>query len=217
MAASNLISRIGILFRQPPLLILQNMLSIIPSQPLQVARFFLLSLSETPGNYMRGFGEVREGTTADVEAMRLLEDKKNLFIRRFEEGEFCVVAVHEGQLVGYEWFSDKEFHYEDRFKYRLEIPADTLYAYDGFIKREYRLRGIWVLFQSYILERLKLVGRKKIITMVDYGNDASLKAHLRFGFIINKDVCFVRLFSRRIFNEKTIAPECFNVRKVIAQ
>lgn len=204
MASSSWIKRIKNLVNQPPFLIVQDLLNRIPGHPFQVTRFFLLSLSDPAENAMRGFGSVREGTPADVAGMRLLEDKEALFCRRFEEGEFCVVAVHDGRIVGYVWFSDKAFHLEERFKYRLEIPEDSIYAYDGFIKREYRLRGIWVLFQKYMLDQLRILGRKRIIAMVDYGNDASLKTHLRFGYVKTRDVHHVRFLDKNFFSEKLI-------------
>lgn len=215
MASSSWGKRIKNLVKQPPFLIVKDLLNRIPGRPFRIARFFLLSLSAPATIAVRGFGVVREGTHADVAGMCLLEDKRELFNNRFNEGESCVVAVHAGLIVGYEWFSDKAFHLEERFKYRLEIPKDSIYAYDAFIKREYRLRGIWVLFQKYILDQLRILGRKRIITMVDYGNDASLKAHLRFGYVKTRAVQYVRILNKIFFSEKTYLPEFINSGKAM--
>jgi len=213
VASSSWVERIRNLVKQPPFLIVQDLLNRIPGRPLGVARFFLLSLSGPPENTVRGFGAVREGTPDDVAGMCQLENKREIFTTRFKEGEYCVVAVHDTRIIGYEWFSDKAIHMEDRFRYRLEIPEDTLYAYDGFVKREYRLRGIWVLFQKYMLEQLRTLGRQKILTMVDFDNDNSLRTHLRFGYVKTRDVHHVRFLNRRFFREKMLWPVCFDLRK----
>lgn len=203
VASSSWSERIRNLVKQPPFFIVQKLLNRIPGRPLSVSRFFLLSLSDPATTAVRGFGTVREGTPDDVAGMCQLENKREIFTTRFKAGEYCVVAVHDTRIIGYEWFSDKAFHLEDRFRYRLEIPQDALYAYDGFIKREYRLRGIWVLFQKYMLEQLRIRGRNRIITMVDYGNDNSLKTHLRFGYVKTRDIRHLRFLNRRFFNEQT--------------
>lgn len=213
MASWRWVGRIRNVVKQPPFLIVQGLLNRVPGRPFRVARFFLLSLSEPATSIARGFGSVREGTVADVAGMCLLEDKEKVFCTRFEDGELCVVAVHDGRIIGYEWFSDKAFHLEGRYKYRIEIPEDSIYAYDGFIQREYRLRGIWVLFQKYLLDQLQLLRRKRIIAMVDHGNDASLKAHLRFGYVVLKEVFYCRVFSRDSFTEKVFGKGCSTPRK----
>jgi len=195
------------LINQHPFLIVQDLLNKIPGRPFQVSRFFLLSLSETSVQAMRGYGAVRPGTLADVPGMCMLENKKELFTRRFMEGESCVVAVYDGTILGYIWFSDKPWHREERFDYFIEIPEDSLYSFDCFIKYEYRLRGIWVLFQKHLLEQVRKVARKKVITLVDFGNDPSLKAHLRFGYVLTRRVSWAKLFFRNYFRERDCLPE----------
>lgn len=150
MVCSSWVGKFKNLVNQPPFLIVLDLLNKIPGRSLRLALFFLLDLAKPLARNARGFAKVREGTLADVGGMHLLENKEELFFQRLKEGEFCVVAVHDSRIVGYMWFSDKAFHVEDRFKYRLTILEDPIYAYDGFIKREYRLRGIWVLFQEYV-------------------------------------------------------------------
>ena len=188
--------------QRSPFSILQRGFNKIPFKPFQVACFYKLKLENFPSNRLRGFGNIREGTMGDVDAMSSLEPKdKQIFIDRFKTGEYCVVSVYENKIIGYAWFSDKPNHLESRFKYDFIIPTDSIYAYDAFILPEYRIRGIWLFFQKFIFEKTKEISRKKVITMIDYDNANSLKTHIRFGYVIYKKVFFIKILKKRFYKE----------------
>lgn len=215
--ASTWTKKLRNLFNQPPFLVVKDVLNKIPGHPVEVASFFVLDLFDTPAKALPDCGTVRAGTVADVPGMCRLENKKEIFLKRLAEGESCAVAIRDAAVVGYIWFSDKLHHTEQRYNYRLEIPEDSIYSYDCYIQREYRLRGIWVLFQRYMLDEAGRLGRKKIITMVDYGNNASLKAHLRYGYVIKNKVFWVRCFSAGCFMSRSPAQRCTAVSPLKAR
>ena len=217
MASSSLIRKFRNLINQPPFLIFMDLLSIIPGRPFQLSKFFVLELSEPSVTTINGIGAVRKGTMNDVSEMCTLENKRDVFINRFHAGEFCAVAVYDNEIIGYEWFSDKAMHLEDRLKYRLQIPEDSIYAYDAFIRPKNRRGGTWSLITEYMRDQARGLGRRNIISMVDYGNDRSLKAHLHFGYVIIREVLCVRLFSKVYFRENNYSPGSFNPVKAMAQ
>lgn len=181
----------------------KSLLEKITGRHLLVGQIFILLLSKPPTITRRGSRVVRMGALTDVEKMSLLENKKEeVFVKRFEGGNHCVVAEGEnGEIVGYLWYSDDCFHLEERFNYRINIPADSIYSYDCFIKREYRLRGIWPLLQEYMIDQGRKLGRGNIITFVDLGNDPSLRAHLRFGYVLMRKILCVKFFTKNISME----------------
>jgi GNAT superfamily N-acetyltransferase len=198
-----------------PLLIAQALIDRIPGHPFQMAKLFILELPEAPATNMRGFGGVRGAEPKDIPGMCLLEhNKEELFRKRFATGDRCVVAVDGEQIVGYQWFSAEPFQVEERFNYKFEIPNDTIYSFDALIKPEYRLRGIWMLLQKFILEAGLCMGRQKIRVFVDYGNNPSLKAHLRFGYVIVSQILVLRWFRKTFSRERKIDLDCFNPKKV---
>ena len=218
MTSSRLIKKLQNHIKQPPYFIIQALLNRIPYRPLQVAKFFVLDLEKLNLKTIRGLGVVREGSPADVPGMCILENKdESVFLKRFNEGEFCSVAILDGVVIGYVWFSDKPFHLEERFRYRLFVPDDAVYAYDGFISRENRLAGTWPLLMKHLLDRAQMLGRRKLVAMIDYGNDPSLKAHLRFGFNVYRQVLWIRVLKQDYFCEKNIAPGCFNPREMMSR
>jgi GNAT superfamily N-acetyltransferase len=204
MKLADLPDKLNRLSKRPPFLILQTILDRIPGCPLRLGKFYTLELAAARAKLMRGFGSVREGGPQDVAGMCLLENKEALFRKRFTAGERCVVAVDKGQIVGYEWFCLKSLYIEECSSYRLDIPHDTIYAYDALVNPAYRLRGIWVSFKKYLLDEGRRIGRDKLLTLVDHENTPSLKAHLRFGFVIVEQVKMLRLLNRSFFFEKPI-------------
>lgn len=194
------------LFRQPFFFTAKSVLEKIPGIRIQLARFYVLQLSTPKGIKMRGFGVIRQGTPGDVVELSRLENKPyEVFSRRFKEGDFCLVAEDaEKKIIGYAWYTLKYFHTEERFNYRLTIPQDAIYGYDGFIDTRYRLRGTWVLFQKRLLEEAREASRMNLVTCIDYGNSPSIKAHLRFGYAPIKDVLIFSIMGKCFSREKSL-------------
>jgi GNAT superfamily N-acetyltransferase len=201
----NPLRKLKSLSKLPPFSIAKVLIDKIPGRPVQLERFYILVLSCPKPLKLKYFGTIREGSPGDIPGMCLLENKNpELFSKRFDKLEFCVVAENNvNEIIGYGWFSDKAEHVEESLEYRLAIPHDTFYAYDFFIKREYRIKGIWVVFQKYILDIASRLGRENIIATINFGNDLSLKTHVRFGYVVTSDVICVRLINKWIFHEKS--------------
>jgi hypothetical protein len=203
-----LIRKLKNLKGEPPLLVFQTALDKLTLNRIQVRRFYLLQHPSRPDvTRTRGPGKVRKADLPDVDEMAGLEDaaKKQFFADRFLTGDHCVVAVVDEKIVGYEWFSTKAQHVEERYRYAIPIPDDTIYAYDGFIITECRLLGIWIRFQKYLAELMRQQGRSRIITLIDSDNIHSLNTHVKFGFIIFKKIVLVRIGSKRFFIERNIS------------
>jgi hypothetical protein len=187
-----------------PFILCRIVLDKATGQTIQIGKFHLLEFKGLPNiPETRGSGMVRRGLVSDIEEMARLDtyQKQNIFRDRFSLGDDCVVADVNGKIVGYEWFSCRPCHREQRYQYRIPIPEDAWYAYDAFIKREYRLRGIWLKFKKYLGELMKESGRRRIITLIDADNTPSLNTHRRFGFILSKSVFFVKFGNKRYFRE----------------
>lgn len=195
------IVRIGRLLKDPPLIILQAVLNRIPGRPFQVARILILELNNSPLWPARGVGHVRLGTRADVIGMSALEGKHEELLQRLGNGDHCLVACHEKVIVAYAWFSTREVHYETRLHYNLPIPPNTLYGYDAFIRRDYRMRGVWLLLQHRLWQEAALRQRDTVRSFSDLDNDASLKAHTRLGYEVMCSVTMIRCGRWRWFRE----------------
>lgn len=171
---------------------IQSILNIIPFKPFRISRSFMLLLDNMPDvRCSRGVRTIRMATSDDIPALCMLENKPEIYKKWFERGEHCVVAIDNNSIVGVEWFSSAKLYVEDNSGYKITIPFDSIYSYSAFIKNEYRMRGIWIQFQIFIQNWMGQQGRKRMIALVDFGNNHSLKTHVRFGFTIVKDIITV--------------------------
>ena len=204
-------------FIKKPLFIeLQSILNLVPFRPLRVSRSFMLILHSVPEKKCkRGVKIIRMGTSEDIPSLCSLEDKPEIYKRWFDRGEHCVVAIDNDLIVGVEWFSSANFYKEENSGYVITIPQDSIYSFSAFIKENYRIRGIWIQFKIFIHEWMKAKGRKKIVTLIDYGNNHSLRTHVRFGFVIIKDIFTVSFFGFNFFFQKEVNFDILNMNKYL--
>jgi L-amino acid N-acyltransferase YncA len=140
---------------------------------------------------------------ADVDGMSRCEGKSaDVFRRRFEAKDFSVVAESDEKIIGYAWFSVAPLYEDPYFGFVLSIPNDAVYAYDGFIVPEYRLKGAWLKFYSYLGCLMAQRGRTNVLTAVEHSNHGSLTTHLRFGFEPFGSVWVVRVLGRTFAVER---------------
>ena len=196
--------RVAELRHTPPLLLLQKVLRRVPLKPVDIGKLRFLRLDGVPriqSGMLRGPGTVRRGTQDDLEALVGLRDQRSVFLKRFADGDHCVVAEVSDRMVGYEWFCDQPVHQETAWGYRIVIPAGFVYAYDAYIDPAYRNSGIWLRFKAYLGDLLQEGGHVGVLTFIDEGNAPSLRTHLRFGFTPEADVFVLKVLGALITRE----------------
>ena len=197
-------ARLRALAQTPRLLLAQKLLRRVPLRPIDVGKLCFLQLNglpQVPTSMLRGHAEVRFAAPADLDALACLQDKRALFRQRFAQGDRCVVAIADGRVIGYEWFSESASHHETGWGYRITIPGGYVYAYDAFIDPAYRNTGVWLRFKAHLAEWMAARGKRGVLTFVDYGNWPSLRTHLRFGFQPAHTVLALRVLGLRIFRK----------------
>ena len=202
MTWAAVVARARRLRHRPLLLNVRSLLQCIPFTPLDVNCLYFLEYVGLPPQhpgFLRGRAEVRTGTLEDLEGLTQCQDKRLTFLSRFEANDYCAVAVVDGRIVGYQWFSDGPLYVEERYSCRIEVPRDTVYEYDIFILPEHRLAGLWFKFHClYLRELMGRLHRQRVIGMVDYGSRLSMNTHLRFGFTPFRRVVVLKIFGQSI-------------------
>jgi GNAT superfamily N-acetyltransferase len=154
-----------------------------------------------PASMLRGHAQVRFATVDDLGGLAQLQNKGDLFRDRLADGDRCVIALADGRIIGYEWFSESLVHHETAWGYHIAIPGGYIYAYDAYIDPAYRNTGVWLRFKAYLGEWMAVRGKRGVLTFVDYGNWPSLRTHLRFGFEPTESVLALRVISLRLFRK----------------
>ena len=143
---------------------------------------------------IRGPGKIRQGHPGDLDGLVLLgEASREVFARRLAAGDRFAVALLDDRIIGYEWFSTNAYHMAEPFHYRIEIPPDSLYAFNAFILPEYRVAGVWLKLKAYVASLMQDLNRTSMLTYVESGNRLSLNSHLRFGFKPCKKVFIIHM------------------------
>jgi GNAT superfamily N-acetyltransferase len=192
-------SRFAELRGTPPLLLAQKILRRVPFRPIDIGKLCFLRLNtvpRVPAGLLRGPGFIRSGSPDDLENLVRLRDQRQIFLKRFADGDRPVVAEVDGRIVGYEWFCEREVHEETAWGYRIVIPQGFVYAYDAYIDPQYRNSGIWLRFKAHLGERMIETGITGVLTFIDYGNWPSLRTHLRFGFTPGTEVLVVKILGK---------------------
>ena len=202
MRAQGASQRVKRLVDRPPLLILQAVLQRIPFHPIQIAHFEVLRFEAMARQHAvcdNSDNLLREAMPCDIEGLVRCLDKRDVYARRFAAGDSCIACIMEGRIIGYEWLCTHQYHIEEQSGYKLQIPDDSIYAYDAYVRPEDRRRGVWLRIQEHITRRLGQVGKKSIIAMIEYGNDVSRKTHLSYGYSPVQMVWYMRIFCFKFF------------------
>jgi GNAT superfamily N-acetyltransferase len=192
----------------PALAIIRKFLRQIPSTAVDANCLHCLELSQRCGNEGEFADEdivIRPGTPLDLQGMIECQNFPERLRERFAEGERCVVAAVGDRIVGYQWFCDKPWRIEERYGYRVDIPADAIYGYDAFVVPRYRRARIWTRFHTVCVnEFLRQLHRCKIIAMVDEGNTVSMNAHLRLGYKLYRKVYVLKVLGKSFYFVKAV-------------
>lgn len=135
-------------------------------------------------------------TIDDIELLVSIQDKRNSFIARLNQGCFAVVIFYMNSPVGYVWGQTVSPHIEGRYKVEIIINPEDVYDFDSYIDVNYRGLGLRkFLIDAFVRHSLK-IGKKNITAIIERSNMYSSLVHEKFGYErTNLQLCF-RIFSR---------------------
>jgi ribosomal protein S18 acetylase RimI-like enzyme len=127
------------------------------------------------------FEEVQ--TQSDVLWYKLLLERKRS----------CIMALKNNQLVAYGWFTTQL----DPLVERTYVPLaeDEIFVYDLYTKPAFRRQGIQSSLLQHILELAGKRGCKRALSLVQVGNDPSVKLHEKLGFHVISRFTKVRILA----------------------
>ncbi len=119
---------------------------------------------------------------------------------RFDRGEKCFAALHQGRAVSYIWGARGVVGVEE---IGMAIrPAHTeFYLYDAFTLEPWRGRNLYPAVLRRSLEEGRKEGLERALIFVDSGNTASRRGVDKAGFFLFQTLIYKRLlfFARREF------------------
>lgn len=189
--------------------VLMRALLRIPGTPLKYRVVYGLKFTGPDNSKLRPrfSGQIRWGNREDIpnmiESMNRF-DKEEIFRHRFDNEDVCLVAITDkGDVAGYGWLTIGNRHIEDRTGCVFKFPESSVYAYDFYVKEQYRLQGIWVGLMQLILKSKYYDPEAGLHCLIGFGNALSFRPHFRYGFkVYQRKTIITALGKPFIFNRE---------------
>ena len=148
--------------------------------------------------------EVRQMVEKDLELLRqagaaLRERRIRDFAARMAGGRIGVIAMLDGQPVGYGWLS-RLAEVESFCGIKICLSPREGYIYDGFVLPAHRRSGIYPYLLNWRLDYLRNHGCQIVYSIVDPGNAPALRCHRSLGFRVKEELKRTKFlsFERRL-------------------
>ncbi|MBX3436165.1 MAG: GNAT family N-acetyltransferase [Planctomycetaceae bacterium] len=102
---------------------------------------------------------------------------------RIEAGrDLCFAALEGDRLAAYGWYALDCIEGAHNFGVPMSFPADVAYMYNGFTHPSYRGLRLHGLVMGLALQGLEVKGVSRLVSTVDWTNQASLRSCVRLGY-----------------------------------
>jgi len=112
---------------------------------------------------------------------------------RFASGDLCFGAMVDGTYVHLKWIALNRFYDPDTDRY-IQLGSDSAYVYDGYTLPEYRGLGLTSIVLDETFRYLSKVGIKKVYSLIDHNNAASMKVKSKEKAHMIGTVTYVKIF-----------------------
>lgn len=133
----------------------------------------------------------------DEELYDYYPNAKKYSQERLKKGDRCILALHNGKIVGYLWTMADSTMEVAQSKY-IKISENRTYSYKGFVLKEYRGMRIHGEMYAYLIGLLKKDGKRYVISTVDTDNKPSLKTKRGGGYKMVGSIIHIRFFGLKI-------------------
>jgi GNAT superfamily N-acetyltransferase len=128
--------------------------------------------------------EARGAGIAEAAGASPRPDDAPLFERRAAAGRRCLVARHEGTVIGYRWLSVSGVEPGLEHTIPLLLEETEGYVYDVFVAPAWRRGPVNRALSRAAFDALLAAGRTRGLGVILSGNTASLAAVARYGTLV---------------------------------
>ncbi len=134
----------------------------------------------------------------------LIEEVQNdwLCAARFDRGEICFIAIHEGKVVSYIWGSRGKVGVEE-IDMAVETAPKEIYLYDAFTLEPWRGNNLYPAVLRRALEYGRDLGLQRTTIFVEARNIPSIRGVTKAGFILFQTLLYKRILG---FGKRELLP-----------
>jgi GNAT superfamily N-acetyltransferase len=154
-----------------------------------------LAHDRLPGKLPSGY-TIRLADTQDLHHFLNFSDRRNSLEElqeRFDQGEVCVAAWHDGRIAAFTWAKLKLF---TGAIYRIPLKGDEAYLFDAYTAGEHRGHGLAVHLRYSMYKLLAERGRLVLYSTSNRYNTPALKFKNKLGAQIIHSVKCIDFFGR---------------------
>ena len=142
---------------------------------------------------------IRLATIADLDRFDGIATFSEIkaYVKRFARGHICFIALHQDQLVGYNWVTPEVDPELEGAPVRLQ-PGDAYVGY-AFMVPAYRGQGIMPALIAHRSRYLQERGYQRVIAIADVKNQAVLATCRKVGYREIDRATFQRILWWRTF------------------
>lgn len=160
--------------------------------------------AEIPETKLKIPAEIKVASSYDMEKLLHM---KNEWLKRLNDGDFCLIAVWKDRIIGYVWVSFKRRVYIPEFETEVNFESNEAYLYDSFVFSNFRRKGVLKKLLEEALYFLKSRNVEKSYAGTLTNNTPPQKALRALGFSPVKVVKFVKIFGFKRFEERKLKSE----------
>ena len=135
-----------------------------------------------------------------MDDLHLFGELSDLFLQDMQNGHVLVAAFSGDEWVGYNWISLKPIEVEE---VERVIHFEGAYLWRGYIKKEYRQRGIFKKLLYYSLYQIKNSYKKdEVYGIIEAANMPSIKGVERLKFSRVGTINYFRFFLWKKYEEE---------------
>jgi hypothetical protein len=117
-------------------------------------------------------------------------------LQRLNDGQKCIIAEHEGNIIHYSWLTSKN-EYAGEIEKVIPVAASERYLFNCRTLASARGRGIFPAVIVRALDEARGSGASRVITLVSTNNSSSLRAFSKMAFSIREEITMTRFFVSR--------------------
>jgi len=155
-------------------------------------------INGNPEEYAFDFSDITdfEGWEELIEEMKA---KKEIFLKRLEEGKKCIRVKHKNKIVAYTWYDLEECRFT---KPLFKLSKEEAYLFDMYTLNSYRGRNIapCLRYQSY--EILNSMGRTTLFSISELLNVSAVKFKRKLNARFLSLYLNIGLFKKKSWNLK---------------
>lgn len=121
---------------------------------------------------------------------------------RFDRGELCFIALHQGEIVSYIWGSRGKVGVEE-IAMSIQTAPLEMYLYDAVTLEPWRGNNLYPAVLKHALEYGRDLGLERITIFVEARNIPSIRGVTKAGFILFQTLLYKSVFG---FGKRELLP-----------